>query len=230
MKSNVIAGSLFAISLAAGTLLAASLPKTTITGEYMEARTADVFTGPCFANSEVGLKGDLAVLGWHIDRGAYQGVTLDGLSVVAAVRASGTLGDWNTSAYPVHSVLIVDQKANPEQRLALKAFAKKMGGDLLNDVVRLEYQPIEFAVKDNNVHQATATMKAGNLVALVTRAVNDGDMICHNEDVWYSPLAKTDHAMPAVTVAHTFSGAGLGSTWSSPMKRSAFVATFHLDD
>ena len=34
-----------------------------IHGQYVEARTADIYTGPCFSNSEVELTGNLAVLG-----------------------------------------------------------------------------------------------------------------------------------------------------------------------
>ena len=39
----------------------AGLEKSRLHGEYVEARTADIFTGPCFANAEVNLMGDLAV-------------------------------------------------------------------------------------------------------------------------------------------------------------------------
>jgi hypothetical protein len=35
-----------------------------------------------------------------------------------------------------------------------------------------------------------------------------------------------DHAMPAYTIANTFTGKGLNTTWSSPYKLSAFVGTF----
>src|SRR6266851_9461853 len=83
----------------------ANLPSTSIRGEYIEARTADVYTGPCFANSEVGLAGDLAVMGWKIEKGSFQGVNLDGLSVMGVLRASGTLGDVTATAYPVKAVL-----------------------------------------------------------------------------------------------------------------------------
>ncbi|MBI5757839.1 MAG: hypothetical protein HZA46_04910, partial [Planctomycetales bacterium] len=38
-----------------------------ITGEYIEARTCDVYTGPCFANGEVGTTGNEAVLAWKVD-------------------------------------------------------------------------------------------------------------------------------------------------------------------
>src|SRR6058998_741661 len=113
---------------------AAGIPaQRTVIGDYIEARTADVYTGPCFANSEGGLVGELAVFGWKIEKGTWQGVSLDGLSVVSAVRANSTLGDVHHSAYPVKSVLIIDEKATPEQRLALRSFAKRMGGDLLQD-------------------------------------------------------------------------------------------------
>src|SRR6266704_1211050 len=119
---------------------AAGIPaQRTVIGDYIEARTADVFTGPCFANSEGGLVGELAVFGWKVDKGSWQGVSLDGLSVVGAVKASATLGDVYHTSYPVKSVLIIDDKATPEQRLALRSFAKKMGGDLLQDIVRLDY-------------------------------------------------------------------------------------------
>jgi hypothetical protein len=216
--------------LSVSAVFSASVPASQIRGEYVEARTADVYTGPCFANGEVGLVGDLAVFGWRIDKGQWEGTNLDGLSVVGVVRASSTLGDVVNPVYPVKSVLIVDDRANPEQRLALKAFAKRMSGDLLQDIVRVEYQPIRFDVQDNNVHTATATLTAGNLATIKTRKLADADQVCHNENVWYAPLTKVDHAMPALALANSFKGQGLDTQWSSPDKRSAFVATFHYGD
>jgi hypothetical protein len=215
-------------SLAAVALCAAGLPTTQMQGEYVEARTADVYTGACFANSETGVTGDLAVMGWKIDSGTWQGVSLDGLSVMGVVHASGTLGDPNENVYPVKAVLIIDDRANPEQRLALMHFAQRMGGDLLADVVRIEYQPIGFALAGNSIHSMKATMAAGAMARLETRPLDDHDQICHNEAVWYQPLTAVDHAMPAYTVAQQYSGPGLGEVWSSPGKRSAFVASFHL--
>ncbi|MBM3724100.1 MAG: DUF1326 domain-containing protein [Acidobacteria bacterium] len=217
-------------AVASGLALAGSLPRTEIRGSYVEARTADIYTGPCFANSEVELTGHEAVFGWRIDKGSFQGVKLDGLSVVAVVKANATLGDVHNSAYPAKSVLIVDEKANAEQRLALKGFAQRMGGDLLAKVVRVEFQPIEFSVKNDDVHSASAKVVAGNLAQLATRPISDKDHICSNEEIWYSPLTKTDHAMPAYALAHKYAGEGLGTVWSSPEKRSAFVANFSLSE
>jgi hypothetical protein len=226
MKAVAVFGSLM---ISAGVTLAASLPLThtgQITGNYVEARTADVYTGPCFANSEEGLRGELAVFGWKIAKGSYNGVDLAGLGVVGVVRAHNTLGAVNVSAYPIKSVLIIDQNANDEQRAALAAFAKHMAGNLLSDVVRVEYRPVELTFADNNIHSMQATLKAGELAKIQTRAMHEGDQICHNEEVWYQPLTNLNHAMPAYTLANSFQGDGLGTKWSSPDKRSAYIGSF----
>ncbi len=219
MKRAVMAVSAF--SLSACMAFAAG-----IHGNYMEARTADVYTGPCFANSEVGLTGQLAVFGWKVTEGSWNGVSLNDLGVVGVVRASSTLGDVYHTAYPVIAVLIVDERANPEQRLALQSFAKRMSGDLLQDVVRVDYEPIDMSFANNDLHSMKATLTAGNLAKIQTRALNEGDHICRNEEVWYRPLTKVEHAMPAFAIANSFKGQGLGEQWSSPDKRSAFVASF----
>lgn len=209
--------------------LAANVPTTVdVSGNYVEARTADVYTGPCFANSEVQLVGNLAVFGWQINKGSWQGVNLDGLSVMAAVRANSTLGDVTMSAYPVKSVVVVDERASLEQRDALRRFAQRMSGDLLQDVVRVEVMPIEFKVEGDSIHSARVSMTAGTLARLQTRAINAGDHICSNEETFYPPLTKLEHSMPAYALSHSFTGKELNTRWSSPDKRSAFVGTFHL--
>src|ERR1022692_893625 len=174
----------------AGFTFGAEIPAHNIYGNYVEARTADVYTGPCFANAEVGLVGQLAVFGWKVTKGSWQGVDLDGMSVVGVVRAH------------------------------------HMVGDLLQDVVRVDYQPIELTFADDDIHSMKANLTAGNLAKISTRALSEGDHICHNEEVWYRPLTKLDHAMPAYALANQFQGQGLDTTWSNPDKRSAFVGTF----
>jgi hypothetical protein len=204
----------------------AGIPARSIYGDYVEARTADVYTGPCVANAEVGLVGNLAVFGWKVNGGQWQGVKLDGLGVVAAVMARNTLGDVYESAYPVRAILIVDERANAEQRLALQSFAKKMGGDLLQDVVKVHYAPVEFEKASADAHSVKVKLTAGTMATIETRAIGDKDHMCGNESTWYPPLTKLAHAMPAVTVQHSFQGDGLGTKWSSPDKRSSFVGSF----
>ncbi len=227
---KTLSGTALSLCVLATTCLGAKLPTTNLRGDYVEARTADVYTGPCFANGEVGQTGKLAVMGWHIEKGDWQGVNLNGLSVMGVVRTANTMGDVTTSVYPAKAVIIVDQTATPEQQIALKAFAQRMGGDLLTDVVKTVAQPIDFKLADNSVHSMKAEMVAGNLAKIATRPLNEGDQICHNEGVFYPPLTSTDHAMPAYTLANSYEGKELGESWSYPEKRSAFVASFHFSE
>src|SRR2546430_1566211 len=107
-----------------------------IDGDYLETRSADVYTGQCFANGEVGLTGDQAILAWHIRSGAWNGVKLDGFNVVAAIKASATLGDPYADPYPAKAVLILDEQANAAEQAALSSFARHMAGKLLENVVK----------------------------------------------------------------------------------------------
>src|SRR5947208_16256726 len=90
-----------------------------IRGDYLETRSADVYTGQCFANGEVNLVGNEAILAWHVQSGTWNGVPLGGLSVAAAVRAKGPLGAPYENPYPAKAVLEVHDQANPQQQGAL---------------------------------------------------------------------------------------------------------------
>ena len=78
---------LSAIVLIAGSGLRASGSGTAISGDYVEARTAEVFAGGCIMGSEGEPSGREAILAWHVKDGQMNGVPLDGLSIVAVVAA-----------------------------------------------------------------------------------------------------------------------------------------------
>jgi len=195
-----------------------------IAGDYLESRSADVYTGQCFANGEVGLTGDEAILAWHIHSGSWDGVKLDGFSVVAAVKANATLGDPYADPYPAKSVLIVDNRADARERGALAAFARHMGGQLLANVVNVINAPIDFQVAQE--HHGSALLRAGDFVTLETRSINENDHLCGNESTFYPPLTQVSYAMAAVAMTDSYSGKGLGTTWTLHDKRSAFVGSF----
>jgi len=209
-----------------GLMVAAAIPgSAAITGDYIEARSADVYTGPCFANGQVGLVGNEAILAWKIKEGDWKGTNLNGLGVVAVVKAHATLGDPYHSPYPTESVLIVDQRATSRQRLALQDFAASMAGKLLSRVVRVEAAPIQLSFAHGKQHGA-ALLVAGNLARIETRSLCQGDDICGNEFVYYPPLVQLTHAMPAFTIEDSFQGKGLDVIWNHMGERSAFVGTF----
>jgi len=236
MKRNRLLLTLPLLALLAAAPVCLAAPS--VSGDYLEARTSDVYTGPCFANSEVNLAGREAVFAWRVSQGAWKGVALDGLSVVAVVRAAATLGDPTRSPLPARAVVLVDERADEAQKQALVGLAHEMGGDLLADVVTVESAPIEMTIQaaPSDAHaghamaaaalSGFASLKAGTEVELRTRALNHHDHLCGNEEVYYPPLTPTAGAVPAVTLAHAFRGSELGKTWSSPGKRSAFVGRF----
>jgi hypothetical protein len=195
-----------------------------IKGQYLETRSADVYTGQCFANGEMNLTGDEAILAWHIQEGKWDGVALNGLTVGAAVKAQATLGDPYGRPYPAKSVMFVDQNATPAQRQALINFAQEQGGELLRHVVRVLDVPVDMKILA--AHSAIARLQAGDFVTVQTRAIGEKDHLCGNEDTFYPPLTKTTHAMPAVAVTDKYSGKDLNASWELHDKRSAFVGTF----
>jgi hypothetical protein len=195
-----------------------------IQGDYLETRSADVYTGQCFANGEVNLVGNQAILAWHVRRGSWDGVRLDGLSIAAAVRARGTLGDPYENPYPAQAVLIVDEQASGAQRTALIAFAQQTGGELLRHVEKVVSAPVEMIV--NPRRQGAALLRAGEFATVQTRSLNDSDHICGNEVTFYPPLTDLVHSMPVVAVTDAYRGPGLGVDWESHGKRSAFLGSF----
>ena len=197
-----------------------------ISGDYIETRSADVYTGQCFANGEVNLVGNEAIMGWRVNKGFWDGVALDGLSVVAVVRAKATLGDPYANPYPAKSVLVVDDQATPQQKKALLSFAHHMTGKLTENVEKVIDAPIDLAIVGE--HHGKALLRAGNFVTVQTRSLNEHDHICGNEVTFYPPLTNTTHAMPAVAMKDEYQGPGLNDTWSLSGKRSAFVGSFGM--
>jgi hypothetical protein len=206
-------------------ILVAPVQAAGISGKYVEARTCDVWTGPCFANSEMNLGGKNAVLAWKIDKGSLDNVSLDGLSVVAVVTASDTLGLEQTGT--AKAILIVDSKANRAQCDALIRLARQQAGKLLGNVVAVETATVKLDVtqcKDGGC----ACVEAGK-ARIETRCI-DGhhDKVCGNETAFYPPLSKNVDARAAVATEHSFTGKGVGETWKENGRRGAYVGSFEV--
>ena len=217
--------------LAASSLsFAAGLPAGNVSGNYIEARTADVFTGPCFANGEAEINGKEAVLGWKINNGSWKGVNIAGLGIVAVLRSENTLGDVHHPSTKVISALVIDERATAAQREALVSFAKSQAPDLLKSVVKVQYAPVELTIEGGDLHHGAARLTAGSLAEIRTRAMTAADHTCGNEDIFYPPLTKLEHAMPAYSLENSYKGEGLGETWSSRLRRSSFIGTFSVGE
>jgi hypothetical protein len=205
----------FAIPAAAG---------DSIVGTYLESRTCQVYTGPCFANSETAVAGREAVMAWNIEAGKRNNVDLKGLSVVMVVRGNDTLAYQGVEdPTQLKSAIIVDSKASAAQRDALVAFVKEHTGRAGKEVVRVDSAPISMSL---DTAELKANLKAGELVKVSTRKAKPGDCICSNEVAFYPPLAQVERFAPGVSVEAEYKGPALGATWSTPESRSAYVGEF----
>jgi hypothetical protein len=217
MKRAIIAAAL--VGVAVSSLLAGG--KGTVTGEYVEARTAEVFTGGCIMNSEAETVGKQAVLAWKVDRGSFNGIAIDGLSIVAAVSGDRNLGmqEMGGEKATVRSALFVDQRANAAQQIALVAMANELSKGLVGTIVQVTSAPIQFAD-----HGSEIQVSAGQVSLDVNKHITH-DPTCGAMQ-WFHPLASVDDAAIGVASQHVFTGSALGTKWSDPNKRSAFFGTF----
>ncbi|MCC7419732.1 MAG: DUF1326 domain-containing protein [Planctomycetaceae bacterium] len=217
---------LFSVAGCVLALSASVASAATITGEYVEARSCDVYTGPCFANAQMNAAGKEALMAWKVDQGTWNGVSLDGLGVALVVNAEGTLGDtgvFKLSSGKTKSVILVDEKASDAQLDALVAFVRDTAKDLSGDVTQIDRVP--FSLKNDHV-TGKGVFKAGKVASIETRGLKKGDCICTNEIVYYKPLTKVENSHPAFATQWAFQGNGLGNKWSVNGQRSAFLATF----
>ena len=200
-----------------------------IRGSYIETRNAEIYASHCFANAEVGIRGDIAAMAWKIDAGSFDGVALNGLGVVALLKASSTIGDPFANPMPTKTMFVFDEKASDTQRKALEAMAVKAAGGLITEVVTREAAPISLDFH-GNMHDKVATLHAGNLVKLETRSIVDSDSLCHLDSVYYQPMVKLDHAMAAHAVKHKFRGASLDVNLDEYLRSSVWMGTFAISD
>jgi hypothetical protein len=208
-----------------------------IRGDYVEARNADVFTGPCFSNAEVFIYGKQAVMAWKINEGSWKGVDLAGLCVAAAVQGETTFSEDRPEK--ARAVLIVDTQASEAQRLALIDLAKTLGGARLARVTTVTTARMRLSLEDHATtasepahsahampHTPRASFWAAGIAQIVTRPLDDRDHFCGNEIVAYPPLSKGVSVQPAYTLGHEFKGQGLDTRWDDPNCRSSFVGRF----
>jgi hypothetical protein len=203
-------------------LAAREAPATSIKGAYVEARTAEVFTGGCIMNGEAATTGKEALLAWKVDRGSFNGVPLNGLSIVAAVAADTNLGIYEIGGDTAHArtAIFVDERADAAQRTALVAMAKQLSKGLVGTPVELTPTTIQF------VDEGKAIRVAAKSLRLTVEKEMNHDPTCGGKQ-WFHPLSAVDGAAAmGTTTENAFSGTTLGTKWSDPNKRSSFFGAF----
>lgn len=198
-----------------------------VRGSYLETRNAEIYASHCFANSESGIKGDLAVMAWSVESGEMAGADLSGLSVVAVVKASSTIGNPFGNPLPTKTMLIFDDEATPAQRLALEKLARNSAGEMISEVVKTEAAPITIDFH-GNMHAKQATLTAGDIVKVTTRAIEDSDSLCHLDNIYYQPMVALDHAMAAHALQQSVRYDAVGINLNEYRRSSVYLGSFHI--
>ncbi len=196
-------------------------------GDYLEARTCDVWVGPCFANSETAEAGRQATIAWKFTEGEWKGVELKGVGAVLIIDAKATLGDRYHSPLPVRNVLLLDERASDDQLVALRDFVKTRMGDLAGNVIEERLVPIELK-SDCCEKKGCAKLVAGEIARIETRCLCDEDRVCGHEETFYPPLTSLSEKRPVFTVEHVVKMTLLLREWTDRESRSAFLGRFEL--
>jgi len=200
---------------------AANGPKTvarSLSGDYVEARTASVFAGACHYNGELTTTGRDAELVWHVRSGSSHGVDVSGLTAVAAVTAGDNLKDDISSR---RSVLYIDDKATDAQMKALAGTLMTSYKDALGTVVAIKRAPITFARTGDSF-----TMSAKGVGKLVVDAMPNGECCKQPNLVWYKPLVEIAGRKVGFTRESGIEDATLGASWSKFNQNTAFYGSF----
>jgi hypothetical protein len=134
-----------------------------IKGEYMETCNCTLLC-PCIWSNMAArpTEGDCKVaLALRIDKGAKDGVSLDGLSFIVALHSPGPMAQGNFTVG-----LIVDERASDAQLEVIKGIATGAAGGpmaalapLVGRIAGIERRPIQFDVKGLD-----RAVRAGELV------------------------------------------------------------------
>lgn len=165
-------------------------------------------------------------MAWKVDRGTYNGIKLDGLTVALVVEASDTLGEnagFRNKPETLGSVILIDKQATGDQSAALQAFVREVAPKLAVNVRKVE--PVAMTLQNDHL-AGHGLFQAENIAKIETRKMAKGDCICTNEAIFYPPLTKVQNVQPAYCLESQFEGTGLNTTWSTYNKRGAFLATF----
>jgi hypothetical protein len=185
----------------------AAQSKWRLTGDYFENCNCDVVC-PCLISTNAPLTARPTQsacnvpLVFHIDKGDYDGVALDGLNVVVAVHTPGPMGEgnWTLAAY-------VDERADEKQTAALGAiFGGGEGGPMaaFAPLVKTHLGVKKVAIT-YTINGKSRSVEIPNIISL---SVDPLPSLHHSGETW----AATGHPVAPDRLA--FAVGAKGSTYT----------------
>src|SRR6476620_9593914 len=186
-----------------------------LTGEYFENCNCSVVC-PCLVSTNAPLTGRPTegtcdvVLAFHIDRGSYDGTSLDGLNVVLAVHSPGPMAEGNLSA-----AAYVDERADDQQTAAIGAiFTGAEGGPmaafapLITTQLGVKKTPIRYSV--------SGSRRSVEIPGIMQMAVEPIPTLHASGEIWVAaghPVAPDKMALAVGSSGSTFADGDYGMRW-----------------
>src|SRR5438132_5459141 len=189
-----------------------------VTGDYVEARSCNVYAGPCHFGSEYTTAGREAVMAWRVQRGASAGQTLDGLGAVAVVAGEDNLAVAGT---PRRTVFYVDERATPAQREALVALLRAKTGADFGRVVAVRAAPIAFEDQSDGVR-----VSVPNVARLEATKMPDAACCRWPGQRWYDPLARAQDVQVGNAAVNEYDDSLLNVRWANNGANSVLFGRF----
>jgi hypothetical protein len=194
-----------------------------LSGEYFENCNCDVVC-PCLVSTGRPLTAPPTegvcdvVLAFHIEKGNYGGVPLDGLNVALAVHAPGPMADGNLSA-----AAYIDERANEQQTAALGAIFTGAEGvpmsafaPLITTQLGVKKTPIRYSVAGKN--------RSVEIPGIMRMAVEPIPTMHPSGEIWIAaghPVAPDKMALAVGSPGSTF--ADYGMRWDNSGKNGHYA-------
>jgi hypothetical protein len=201
----------------------ASGKKWRLSGDYFENCNCDVVC-PCLVSTAAPLSArpsqgvcDVALV-FHIDKGNYDGIGLDGLNVAVAAHTPGAMseGNWTLAVY-------IDQRANDQQTDALGAiFSGAEGGPmaafapLVGKMLGVKKLPIRYNVQGK--------ARSAEIPGIMHMAVEPLPTLHPSGEIWAAsghPVAPDRLAFAVGSTGSTFADHGM--RWDNSGKNGHYA-------
>jgi hypothetical protein len=187
-----------------------------VTGRYVEARSASVFAGACHFGAEYTTQGREAVLAWQLEGGRVDGVSLEGVELVAVVRADANLAEADAVR---SSVVYVDAALPEATRAAALAWLEREHADAVGTIGKVK----QTAGLRVDCAGERYSVSVPGLVRLEGEALPDRACCSMPSNVWYSPLVALEGRVVGQSQVLEVSDPDVGPAFVRHAENDAFL-------
>jgi hypothetical protein len=205
--------------------LVAALPASAqapgIFGDYVEARSGEVFTCGCLFSGQMVTGGKEAILVWRITRGDYQGIPLANIKVAAVVVGERHLGLTET---PRRSVLYLDGITSVAQREAILSLWSHQYASALGAIESTHPASITFEQEGE-----VLSVRIPGIAQINVRKARLPEDSHPGSILWYQPFTPLQQSSLITILDNEYTGLEFHRQWRDLMPSiSGYMGKFTL--